>query len=473
MRTVTGSRYGGYGTHAMLTSACPRAYPLRHHPVQVAYSMSTHRFNVVPAARRSGKTERLKRKMRRKMLTLEGITHNDTPQFFLGAPTRDQARRIFWDDMKSLLRPYLAGPPSESMLTLEVVTGARLTIVGMDKPERVEGTPWDGCGLDEYANMKERTWGFHVRPALADRNGWCDFTGVPEGRNHYYALYQRAMADMMTFGAASEWGAYTWVSADILPASEIAAAMRDLDEDTFNQEYRGSFINFTGRAYKQFTEDNKLPVRKLYRPDQPLHIMFDFNVAPGVAVVAQELVLRTLGHTRPVTCVIGEVWIDNNSDTNMVCRKLLTDWQPAHQADVYVYGDATGGARGAAKVAGSDWDLVKAMFRNGDSSRGVQGFGHRVHYRVPAANPAERARVNAMNTRLCNRTGERRLYVDPRAAPYTVRDLDGVVVVKGGSGEIDKKKAPTLTHISDALGYYVVHQFPIQHSGVHNTTLSV
>jgi hypothetical protein len=36
-----------------------------------------------------------------------------------------------------------------------------------------------------------------------------------------------------------------------------------------------------------------------------------------------------------------------------------------------------------------------------------------------------------------------------------------VRLLAGGSGEIDKRADPKLTHISDALGYYVAKEYPI------------
>jgi hypothetical protein len=42
-----------------------------------------------------------------------------------------------------------------------------------------------------------------------------------------------------------------------------------------------------------------------------------------------------------------------------------------------------------------------------------------------------------------------------------VRDFDGVRVVEGGSGEIDKQTDKSLSHISDAAGYYIAERFPI------------
>jgi hypothetical protein len=118
-----------------------------------------------------------------------------------------------------------------------MINGSSIWVVGMDKPERIEGRPLDGCVLDEYANMKEKAFAAHLRPALSDRQGWCDLIGVPEGRNHYHERYRYA-AD----SGDPEWSAFHWVSADILPASEIESAKRDLDEQTYLQEYEASFL---------------------------------------------------------------------------------------------------------------------------------------------------------------------------------------------------------------------------------------
>ena len=53
------------------------------------------------------------------------------------------------------------------------------------------------------------------------------------------------------------------------------------------------------------------------------------------------------------------------------------------------------------------------------------------------------------------------MMVDPSKAPHVVKDFEGVRLLKGGSGEIDKKADENLTHISDAVGYYVEREFPI------------
>lgn len=424
------------------TPPTPRWTPLRYHPVQAKLWRSTARFNTVAAGRRSGKTELAKRKVVK--AAWAGTTFDD-PRFFCGAPTRDQAKRIFWDDLKALSPAWMIADISETELSIQYINGSSVLVVGLDKPERIEGSPWDGGVITEIANVKAPTWPKHVRPALSDRKGWCNLEGVPEGRNHFYDLNNFALADV-----TGEWAAFHWLSSSILPPEEIAAAMRELDPITYQQEYEASFINFGGRAYYVFTAATHAAVPLPYNPKAPLIFCLDFNVSPGVACVCQEMVLPNKLNG---TGVIGEVWIPQNSNTPAVCRKLIADWEK-HEGPVRVYGDATGGSGGTAKVSGSDWDLVTQALR--------PVFKDRLSLRVPSSNPTERSRINALNTRMLNGAKEIHLMVDPKKAPHVVKDLEGVPLLQGGSGEIDKKKDPMLTHISDGLGYYVVKEFPIQ-----------
>ena len=230
-----------------MTLLTPRWTPLHYHPVQIAYRDSPHRFIVVPAGRRSGKTERAKRKLVKNALVGSDF---DNARFFAAAPTIAQAKRIYWQDLKRLIPPSeMDGKPSETELIIRTSVGSEIHVLGMDKPERMEGSPWDGGVLDEYGNMKAGAWGENVRPALADRNGWCDLIGVPEGRNHYYDVYQKAVAEMALRGSASEWGAFTWLSSSVLDAKEIEAAKRDLPPKVFQQEYEGAFVDFSGEEF--------------------------------------------------------------------------------------------------------------------------------------------------------------------------------------------------------------------------------
>jgi len=424
------------GNRTFLTE---RWFPLKPIKKQIELIKSPARFKVVAAGRRSGKTERSKRNLVKTAFAAPGTFGR--PRFFASAPTYAQAKGIYWEDLKALVPRRFVKNISEAELTIRLVTGTDIVVLGLDKPERMEGMPWDGGVITEAGNIKPSAWGEHIRPALSDRKAWCWIEGVPEGRNHFYEMYKRA-------AWMKGWEAFHWVSSEVLDEDEIADAKEELDDLTFAQEYEAKFVNFKGRVYSSFVEENKLRLK--YNPEAPLIFCFDFNVDPGVAVICQEMDFPD-GNGQGTGC-IGEVHIPNNSTTLAVCRKLEADWG-THEGPIYMYGDATGGNRGSAKVSGSDWDIIREFFK--------PIFEDRLVIRVPAMNPRERARINAVNSRSCSISGVKKLMIDPAKCPKLVDDMEGVTYLEGGSGEIDKKKDLRATHISDALGYYIVYEFPV------------
>lgn len=446
---------------ALLT---PRWEILRPHAEQLRLCTEDKRFKLVPAGRRSGKTERAKRHVVRQAFA------NPGHRFLCGAPTHLQAKTVFWKDLLALVPSWaLAARPNHTELRITLIQGAEIVVAGMDQPQRIEGVPWHGVVLDEYGNMKSSAWPEHVYPTLSETHGWAWLIGVPEGRNHYYDLTVEARKDEKV----AQWGIYSWPSSDIMTPEEIAAAKHNLDELTYRQEYEASFVNFAGQAYYAFSESTHCArLKQNYNPRDDIAFCFDFNLSPGVACIVQEMELPLTAtaavaaepgndlpfkHTRRYsgptvgTAVIGEVYIPRNSNTPAVCRKLAQDWKD-HQGNIFIYGDPTGGNQGTAKLEGSDWDLVKRELK--------KEFGQRIHFRVAKGCPAPRARVNAMNSRIRAGDGTIHLMVDGSTAPHVVQDLEGVRLLEGGSGEIDKVHDPKLTHISDALGYYVVANFP-------------
>lgn len=437
--------------------------PLRHHAVQHAFWTSQKRFQIVVAGRRSGKSEIAKRKLVKAACKFH--THRNGLFAYL-APTRPQAKKIAWADLKALVPPEARlGRPRESDLEIRLVNGASIVVVGMDRPERVEGSPIDGAVCDEFADWKERAWVENLSPSLTNfgREGWAILTGVPGGRNHYWREYQKALTDIAKHGAASQYGAFHWKSAEILSREQIDFERGRLDEITFRQEWEASFVTFEGRVYYAFEREVHAaePLLPLHDPRQPLYVDFDFNTAPGVATISQTVrfhpdrPLHRPEVAREVDAVIGEVWIERNSNTPAVCRKLVADWGPQgrnHLGPVIVCGDATGGARKTSSVDGSDWELVRAELKG--------RFPGGLSIEVPRENPPERGRVNAVNSRLRATDGRIRLLVDPVAAPHVVEDFEGVVWLKGGA-EIEKIPGGKLTHLTDGIGYGIWRRHPL------------
>ncbi|MHC4643959.1 MAG: hypothetical protein ACYTBJ_00555 [Planctomycetota bacterium] len=435
-----------------------RGYQLRYHPEQARLWVSDKRFNVVPAGRRSGKTEIVgKRKLILRAMAPPQLGGSPYPEanYFVAAPTFTQVKRIYWNDLKRLIPRSMIDAKSESELWIRLINQNTIWCVGLDKPERMEGFPWDGGVIDEIGNVKPDAWEANIRPALADRGGWCDFIGVPEGRNHYYDLDLAARTDK-----TGEWGHFHWISADILPAKEIEAAKATMDELTYLQEFEASFVNFSGRCYHAWDEKrNARQVKHLYNPVKPLILMFDFNVEPGVCAIGQELQVNR-NHDYLTTILFDEVWIRRHSNTLRVCKAIKERYEKRHLGPVVCYGDATGGSGGSAKILGSDWELI------GKSLRKI--WGDRIKFRVRRRNPRERDRVNAVNSLLFSANEQVKLLVDPGCCPQIVRDFEGVILLEGGSGEIDKKSTPLLTHLTDAIGYYSEREYPVKRSFIRD-----
>ena len=214
-----------------------RWYPLIDHDVQLAMIASIDngiRFPVVPSGRRSGKSERFKRFIAKRAMT----TKNQ--MYFVGGPTYAQAKKIFWSDLK-LLTFSSTHPkkPSESNLILFLPNGTELHVLGLDKPQRIEGVNWTGGGIDEIADVKSQAIEENIMPALntidprrPDYRPWCWFIGVPDGLNHFYRMAEMAKSDLHP-----EYGHFHWKSADILPPDVIEAAKRTMSPMQYRIEY--------------------------------------------------------------------------------------------------------------------------------------------------------------------------------------------------------------------------------------------
>lgn len=382
------------------------------------------RFSVVPAGRRSGKTELAKRKL---VVSMPVKKRWSDQRYFAAAPTRDQAKRIFWRDLKRLTPRKWVRKTYETDLCIQTVYGSELWVVGLDKPQRIEGVAWDGGVLDEYANMKHSAWTENIRPALSDRMGWCWFIGVPEGLNHY-----KDLVDYAAGGRDPDWGVYSWHSSGILPEAELDAARRVLDPRTFRQEYEASFEGACGRVYYAYDAAIHEDAAVGIDPRLKLLVCCDFNVDPcvwefvqtdGVSVwVVDELALR---------------------DTNTVemGRKTIERYG-RHRAGLALYGDAAGMNRSTAGK--SDYAILSEL-----------GFRDQ---RIKKTNPPVRDRVNAVNAMLRNTRDETRLKHHPRCL-FLRKDLENIEWKEGGA-EINKKSHDR-THASDALGYFIESEFPL------------
>lgn len=424
-----------------LEALTKRWVPMKMHPMRERFLWSPARHRILPAGRRSGKTEDAKR------IVIAGDAYHScclvppdvpNPRFGVAAPTREQVKRVWWEDIKRMSPPWSVLSINETELSIRYVTGASLHLIGLDKPQRAEGDPFDGLILDESQEIKPTAWTSSLRPTLSNRGrppGWSLRIGRPKGRNHLFDWYQEGLQ------GDPDIESFTWTSEEVLPAAEIEAAKRDLDPRTYAQEYLATFLSATGLCCYAFDRERHLADVR-YTAALPLVFAFDFNVAPGSAVVIQEQDGKT--------CVVGEVHIPDDSRSDLVCQKLRTMFS-GHTGDVLIYGDPAGNQRRTSSQS-NDWDIVKAELR--------KGFP-RVLDRVARSAPPIVDSVNSVNARMLNAAGDVRFAINPKLAPQTLRDLESVAWDEDkGERQIDKSDLKR-GHWYDALRYYIHERHPI------------
>lgn len=203
------------------------------------------RFKVVAAGRRFGKSYLAAISMLCEALQLEnseGYDVSDKEVYYV-APTFDQAKKIMWPLLKRLGKLEKEGgviaSTVENTAVCTLINGRRISIKGADRPDLLRGVGLSYVVLDEYAFMKPDVWQQIIRPALADVEGKALFIGTPDGKNHFFDIFEFAKAH------GPSWKAWQFESLTnpTLNPDEIKQAIEssNMSIATAKQEFGASF----------------------------------------------------------------------------------------------------------------------------------------------------------------------------------------------------------------------------------------
>src|SRR6056300_432612 len=199
------------------------------------------RFKVIAAGRRTGKS-----RLAAWMLILKALEDSPGGVFYV-APTQGQARDIMWSTIFDLASPIIKGQ-NVNNLTITLINGATISLKGADRPDTMRGVSLKFLVMDEYAEMKPDVWEVILRPALADQKGKAVFIGTPQGRNHFYDLYQYAeLGDDDTYRA---WH-FTSYDNPLLDPEEINVAKKSMSSYAFRQEFLAAFEAKGSEMFKE------------------------------------------------------------------------------------------------------------------------------------------------------------------------------------------------------------------------------
>jgi hypothetical protein len=403
--------------------------PLKPHPEQIRLTTENKRFKVVPAGRRSGKTEKFKRELSKASWLVPGL-------YFAAAPTHSQAKKIFWKDLKALALPYLVDRFYDGELVIKLKNGSEIHVIGLDKPARFEGQPWTGGGIDEIADIKSDAWQSNISPAL-DTEGldtWCWLLGVPDGLNHYYDMAQYALN-----ANDPEWGLYTWPSSDILSPKKIEAAKRRLDPRTFRQEYEASFETATGRIYDDYSNNNHTD--RTFSPELAIHWTHDFNFVPMSSIIIQNVNGKDY-------CV-DEISLESAAARN-VALEFIDRYKEHKNLPIYLYGDPSGKAGEKHGLLSNYLELERLLAQHGFNN---------VERRVLRSERSIRDSQASLRGRIYNTLGETFFYVNPEKCKSLDKGLFTTQRAKGSAYQEDPNNEHH--HITTAARFFTEYQYPI------------
>ena len=205
------------------------------------------------------------------------------PRYAFISPYRLQGKATAWDYIKQFAGKIPGTKFNESELRCDLANGARITILGAENDQAIRGISLDGCVFDETQSIKPTIFPEVIRPALADRKGWCIFIGTPKGRNNFYQLYQSAIKN-------PKWYACTYKASEtgILDDEELQAAKDVMSKDLYEQEFECSFqAAITGSYYGTIIEDlvrEKRMVSNLYDEDIDVETWWDLGMNDQTAI---------------------------------------------------------------------------------------------------------------------------------------------------------------------------------------------
>jgi hypothetical protein len=403
-------------------------------PWQKEVKRDKHRFRVVCAGRRSGKS----------ILGCDDLTQGaaEVPgsvNWYVG-PTYGAAKDIAWEIFKRNVEPFreydLIEKAVESDLLIKWRNGAIIHLKGADKPDSLRGVKLHRLVIDEYAIMKKEIWEEVLQPATSDTKAPVLILSTPKGYNHFYDV------DNMAMKHPADWYSkhIKTSEAGTIPPDEIERARRDMDPRVFRQEYEASFETFGGQVFTDFNRERHVtgePIK--FNPEMEYCLGVDFGWSAPTAVVfinvdAQEnvFVWSELGRRETPIPVIGKHIIDAAAPA----RPTLIGCDPA--------GDAKNEALGTSSVA-----ELRAIF----------GYGAvRYKHKYPGI---IQDRVNQIRKWLRNgklsisptctnlvQALEMYRYPDPKG------DIQSELPLKDGISD----------HWIDALGEFFINRFPVRKS---------
>ena len=263
------------------------------HDTQLDIAQDTHRFRVICAGRRWGKS------VLSQLITLKWAVERPG-LYWLVSPTYRQGKQIHWQGLQRVIPREWVAKKNEVDLSITLKNGSVVELKGAENPDALRGVKLRGLVVDEIASIRnwDWLWGEVLQATLVDYTAPALFISTPKGYNHFYELFQLGQDGGRSGGndQPGDYRSWRFTSYDnpYIPKDDLDRLKGELTEDTFAQEYLADFRKFTGLVYKEF--------------DRQVHVIEPFDVPDSWTLYRG----MDFGSTNPTACL----WIAVDGDEN-------------------------------------------------------------------------------------------------------------------------------------------------------------
>ena len=275
-----------------VTLVLPHMLIPKLHDSQFKVATDTHRFRIVCAGRRWGKSTLAQ------LIALQWAT-KDVGTVWIVSPTYRQGKQIHWNELNKIVPKEWIQKKNEVELSITLKNGSVIELKGAENPDALRGVKLRGLVIDEIASIRNWDWLWPevLRPTLTDYQAPVLFISTPKGYNHFYELFQLGQSiEQEGRKTNADYKSWRFTSYDnpYISKEELDNAKKELTEDTFYQEYMADFRKYTGLVYKEFSRE--------------VHVIEPFNIPDSWSVYRG----IDFGSTNPTACL----WICVDGDDN-------------------------------------------------------------------------------------------------------------------------------------------------------------
>jgi len=237
------------------------------HKSQLQVAQDQHRFRIVCAGRRWGKS------VLSQLITLQWAA-KASGLYWIVSPTYRQGKQIHWLGLQRLLaKTDWVVKKNEVELSITLKNGSIIELKGAENPDSLKGVGLRGLVIDEIATIKNFDWLWKeaLSATLIDYEAPAIFISTPKGYNHFHRLVKSGDHENKIEGEVyvdgkvltleqyldKDFKSWRFTSYDnpYIKQEEIEKAKIRSTDTYFNQEYLAKFSKYTGLVYKEFQRE--------------------------------------------------------------------------------------------------------------------------------------------------------------------------------------------------------------------------